>query len=284
MRPILIAASIVAGAALLWFGGRIVLGFTRVTATSPTPASPTAAPDDGHGRLARVLDQYVVDGRVDYDRLAQQGSTLAQYVASLATAGPQSTPEQFPDDSARLAYYLNAYNALVVHAVIAHWPIGSVHEVRGPIEPKAGFGFFYALSFDLDGETINLYDLENRHIRGFGDARIHAAINCASASCPALRAAPFEGSQLDAQLEDATRTFVGDPQHVALTNGRIVLNPIFDWYRADFETHAKPWGGTLLDFVAHYIDEERREALRSARAAGHPVVFGNYDWDLNRQR
>jgi len=282
MRPIALAALALAGAAVLWFGVRLLLGFNRVAAGSPPPAA-AAATDFSQERLGRVLEQYVVDGGVDYDRLSAQQQPLSQYVASLAVTGPRSTPALFADDDARLAYYLNAYNALVVHAVMAHWPIESVHDVRGAVEPKAGFGFFYALSFELDGDTINLYDLEHERIRGFGDARIHAAINCASASCPTLRAAPFEPSQLDAQLDDATRAFVNDPRHVAVDDGRIHLNPIFEWYREDFEKHAGPWGGTLLDFVEHYLEAQGAEALRAARAAGHPVEFTNYDWALNRR-
>ena len=39
---------------------------------------------------------------------------------------------------------------------------------------------------------MNLYDLENKIIRGYGDGRIHAAINCASNSCPMLENKAFD--------------------------------------------------------------------------------------------
>jgi hypothetical protein len=34
---------------------------------------------------------------------------------------------------------------------------------------------------------MNLFDLEHKIIRPFGDPRIHAGINCASGGCPRLR-------------------------------------------------------------------------------------------------
>ena len=39
---------------------------------------------------------------------------------------------------------------------------------------------------------------------------IHAAIVCASTSCPSLRREPFRAASIDAQLDDALRTFLAD--------------------------------------------------------------------------
>jgi hypothetical protein len=57
-----------------------------------------------------------------------------------------------------------------------------------PVQP-----FFTGLHFEVAGYAnvgrggLNLADLEHKIIRAYGDARIHAAINCASAGCPRLR-------------------------------------------------------------------------------------------------
>ena len=55
---------------------------------------------------------------------------------------------------------------------------------------------------------MSLYALEHDVIRGFGDYRIHFAINCASKSCPPLEATPFRGRDLDARLDAAAERFV----------------------------------------------------------------------------
>ena len=188
----------------------------------------------------------------------------------MSIAGPRSTPERFRTEPERLAYYLNAYNALVLFAVIDNWPIESVHDVHGWLDPRKGFGFFYGLQMPLDGE--------NEVIRGFKDARIHAAINCASKSCPALAPYAFEPAILDAQLDEVTRAFCSTAPHVGIDEStkQIQLSAIFDWYRR----LGRP--ATALDFIETFATPEMAAALSRARSADFEVVFQPYDWTLNR--
>lgn len=220
---------------------------------------------------------------IDYPALRDRRDPLLRFVKAMSTHGPETAPEAFPTRPDRLAYFLNAYNALVLYAVIVHQPPNSVQEVHGLIEPTGGFGFFYAQGFELDGARSNLYDLENTVIRTLGDARIHAALNCASASCPPLAAHPFSAARLDAELDRAARAWVALPDHVRIEPEALALSAIFDWYAEDFEAHARDLGGTtLLDWVEHYLDGERLAAFRAAREDGRPVRFMRYDWNLNR--
>ena len=241
------------------------------------------------GRYGALLERYVVDGKVDYQGLHAEKEVLRRFTATLAEVGPESAPERFPTEADRLAYYINAYNALVLLAVVEHWPISSVQDVRGWIEPKAGFGFFYGLRFDLDGERVHLYGLEHQVIRGrFGDARIHAAINCASGGCPTLESEPFYGAELYVRLDAATRRFCSGPPHVQVDDGakEILLSEIFDWFHGDFEDHisAQGEGAEVLDFIMHFAEPEVAKRLREAREAGYAVRNIPYDWSLNLQR
>lgn len=245
------------------------------------------APEAGPLDLAdyrAALEAAVVEGGVRYDRIHEEPGALARFLGGLARIGPRSNPERFPTTPERLAYYLNAYNALVLQGIVVHGVKSTLHEVRGTIEPTPGFGFFWATRFTLDGEDVHLYGLENEVIREFGDARIHAAINCASRSCPPLRPEPFEAARLDEQLDDAARGWVADPNHVRIDEQGVRLNPIFDWFRTDFEAHAEKLGEppTVLAWIAHHLPPERAEAMRAAEADGTPVRFFTYDWSLNR--
>lgn len=256
--------------------------------TISADAEPLALPPRGfdYGWWDGALGRWAQQSGVDYERVRAEEPDLRRFVATLATTGPRSTPGRFPTEPHRLAYYLNAYNALTVFAVIDNWPIESVHDVRGWLDPRAGFGFFYGLRFPLDGVAINLYDLENGVIRGFVDARIHAAINCASKSCPALAPHAFVPEKLDQQLDDVTVAFCSSPPHVQVDTdvGQIQLSAIFDWYRADFEEHARRLGrpATLVDFVLAFAVPKTANAVREAKAAEFEVVFLPYDWTLNR--
>lgn len=259
------------------------LGLRSVSAS----AEPLPLPPGGfdYGWWNGALRRWVRAGGVDYDSVRADEAELRRFVATLGVTGPRTTPERFTTEPERLAYYLNAYNALVLFAVIDNWPITSVHDVRGWLDPRAGFGFFYGLRFALDGEETNLYDLENGTIRGFVDARIHAAINCASKSCPALAPYAFEPATLDDQLDEVTRAFSSTAPHVSIDEDarEIRLSAIFEWYRADFEEHARRLGrpATIEDFILAFADSGTAEAMRRARSADFEVEYQPYDWALN---
>jgi hypothetical protein len=233
-----------------------------------------------------ALERWVQPGGVDYDAVLAGEGDLRRFIATLATIGPRATPERFTTEPERLAYYINAYNALVLFAVVDNWPIDTVHDVRGWLDPRAGFGFFYGLRLPLDGDSINLYDLENEVIRGFIDARIHAAINCASKSCPALMPYAFEPARLDDQLDAVTRDFCSNPPHVRVDEEaeEIQLSAIFEWYQTDFEEHARRMGrpATIMDFILAFATPEVASEVERAQNADFEVVFQPYDWALNR--
>jgi len=144
-----------------------------------TAGTDTAFPYDD---LDAVLDRHVSDdGLVDYDSLSGDRGPLDRFVAALGRVSPDNHPERFDSDEARLAYWMNAYNALMLRRVVDAWPIASVKKI------KPAYGVFWMEKHDLGGERWTLRGLENKVIRDrFDEPRIHFGINCASASCPAL--------------------------------------------------------------------------------------------------
>lgn len=259
------------------------LGLRTITVS----AEPFDVPPEGfdYGWWNAALGRWVRSGGVDYEAVLADQEGLRRFIATVQSTGPKTSPERFATEPERLAYYLNAYNALVLFAIVDNWPIDSVHDVRGWLDPRAGFGFFYGLQLPLDGDATNLYDLENEVIRGFVDARIHAAINCASKSCPPLQPYAFEPSGLDAQLDSVTAAFCSSAPHVGVDDEaqEIQLSAIFDWYRADFEEHARRLGrpATVVDFILVFAAPEVGAGLERARSAGYEVAFQPYDWALN---
>ncbi len=261
------------------------VGFRTVKAgADPLPVD---AGDDLYAGWHALLGRHVSAAGVDYDGLKADEQALRQFAATLAVVGPRSRPDLFPTEHDRLAYYINAYNALTLLGVIEHHPIDTIHDVRGRIEPAPGFGFFWALRFRLDGRGTNLYDLENKVIRpDFDDARIHAAINCASGSCPTLQSVAFRPATLDAQLDAAVQGFVGSDVHVRYDGDVVHLSSIFTWFQGDFEAHARALGlePDVLAWVEHYtLDPARRESAALARTDGAERRFMDYDWSLNRR-
>jgi thiol-disulfide isomerase/thioredoxin len=120
----------------------------------------------------------------------------------------------------------------------------------------------------------------------FGDARIHFAINCASASCPTIGMDSFTPGDLEPRLELATVAFVNQPANVAVDHGRrtVTLSKIFEWYREDFQKHARSrrlGNGRVLDFVAHYGRGPLQRDLETAIRGGYRVGYFEYDWSVN---
>jgi len=248
-----------------------------------------------HDELGVVLKQFVdAEGLVDYTALKAEPLHLERYYFLLARYSPDSHPEYFPTDADRLAYWVNAYNAGVLVAVVKHYPIASVTDVAAPVPvrfvlPRLA-GFFAFQRIELGGSSRSLYGLENRVLRRrFDDPRLHFVLACASMGCPRLHRHPLVAAGLDADLERAAREFVGAERNVRVDDGARVLylSEIFDWYEKDFlhaaeredaapREAAEP---TLPRYLARHAPADTAAALE--RAAGYEIRFMPYDWRLN---
>ena len=104
----------------------------------------------------RVLKKYVTEmGRVDYAALKADSGDLDRYVTTIAARSPLSHPQVFPTRESQLAYWINAYNALVMKAVVANWPTKSVRSL-GKL-----YSFFWARKFVAGGKEYTLNNIED---------------------------------------------------------------------------------------------------------------------------
>ena len=231
---------------------------------SGAPSAATAG--EAQAAWGRVLSARVDDlGRIDFQGLARDRADLDLYVAWIADVSPRSAPSAFSSAEARLAYYVNAYNALAMYNVVRD---GAPFHL-----PSDKVRFFYGDKLLVGGERLSLYDFENEVIRPLGDPRVHFALNCMVKSCPRLPREPFESERLEAQLEAATREFLNDKRGVELFPPRRVarMSMILNWYEKDFLVKAPN--------LAAYVDRYRPEPI----PAGYEIEFIEYDWALNAQ-
>ena len=150
---------------------------------SITPA--WAQPPDPDEHWARTLAKFVNErGEVDFHALARDRTDLEAFLDYVARVSPRSTPESFPSRESKLAYYINAYNALAMFNVIG---MNFPRSLSGLVKVK----FFGFRRFTVGGERMTLYALENDIIRPLGDERVHFALNCMAVSCPRLPRTPF---------------------------------------------------------------------------------------------
>lgn len=232
-----------------------------------------------HADWQSVLDDFVRrDGLVDYRALARDRAALDRYVAAIAKDSPVSSPALFPTREEALAYYINAYNALIFAGVLD----------RGPEERSvwsglvSGFNFFVRMKVEVGGEKMSLKALEEQDIlKVFKEPRVHAVLNCASIGCPPLSREAFVPERLEEQLQAMTVSWVNDPYHCKVDDGArtVTLNKIFDWFRSDFIDYEKRAGNqepNLISFVNRFRPESEQIPL------DYRVKFSAYDKAINK--
>src|SRR6266545_4761940 len=214
--------------------------------------------------LARNVDD---SGRIDFDALRQNHVDLDRVVAFAAAVDPDSQPQRFPDKHSRLAFYINAYNALAMYGVVQ----AGVPESLGGLTK---FTFFYLRTFTVGGKSISLYKLENDVIRPLGEERIHFALNCMVVSCPRLPRVAFSAAGLEGELDTAARSFIGDNRNVWIEHAKneVWLSAIFDFYTEDFLAHAPS--------LVAYVNRHRAAQIPS----DFKVRFLEYHWTVNHRK
>jgi Protein of unknown function, DUF547 len=203
-------------------------------------------------------------GWVNYKGFITDSAQMNQYLSLLKSAHPNNTHWS---KNQQKAYWINAYNAFTVKMIMNHYPVASIKDIKNGIP---FVNTVWDIKFiEIEGYSYDLNNIEHNILRPvFKDARVHAAINCASYSCPVLRAEAFTPEKLDAQLDDAMRSFLNDTTRNKINAEQADLSKIFDWFAGDFKDNA----GSVRKFIRRYVPE-----LTDATE----IDYLDYQWQLN---
>ena len=254
-----------------------------VAGVAAAPA-PTLEFDHAHTAWTEVLESALDDdGLVDYRALRADPKALNAYLANLEATTPAEHAKWTRNQ--RYAFWINAYNAYTIKLIVEKGPVDSIKDLGGWFSSPWEKKFIPLSAFDpeKDGEKITLDEIEHELIRPvFKDARVHAAVNCASMSCPPLRDEAYQAERLDEQLDDQVKIWLGDTSRnkVAPRKGEIEVSKIFDWYDDDF-------GGkdeSVVRWIAKHVGDEALAKRLKASATDIDVEYLRYDWDLNAKK
>ncbi len=199
---------------------------------------------------------HVENGAIDYAQVKaapENLNALTDFISSASLSGQSADVQK--------AFYLNAYNLLVVKGIIAAYPVGSPMDISG---------FFDKKQYLVAGEKVTLNDIENEKIRPvYQDARIHFALVCAAKGCPKIPDYAFTPEKLDEQLDARTKKALNDPYFIRPQKKEVQVSEIFKWYRVDFADTDKG--------VIEFINQYRQEKLDPRAKLG----YYTYDWKLN---
>ena len=265
----------------------------QLTLNSPTGGT-SESPEKIDVRLKKMLGRLqgaffdTKLGRVDYTAMKRSGS-FREY-QHLARELQGFDPGGLKSDDERKAFWINIYNILIIHGVIALDISRSVLEI---------VNFFGRIGYEIGGAFYSPDDVEhgilrkNRPhpafpVRPFSsgdprlryavrtfDPRIHFALVCASSSCPPIEF--YDAEKIDRQLDIAARSFINRRGlELDKKKGEISLSRIFQWYEGDFGSSKEE----VLDYILRFADEELRLAVESARE-GLRISYLPYNWNLN---
>ncbi len=213
-----------------------------------------------HKPFNEILKTYVSKGKIDYAGLKANEADFKKfeaYVDAVATAKIDGT------NDAKLAFYLNAYNATVMKAVIERLPLESVMKVDG---------FFNKVNHKIGGKEMTLDHLENKVVRPeFKDARVHFGLVCGAKSCPPLKNKAFTEKNVQSLLEKNTKSFI--PSATKVDGEKVTTSKLFEWFADDF----KGAEGSIEKYLAKYLPMHK-DLLESGKAK---VGFSEYSWVLN---
>lgn len=193
-------------------------------------------------------------------------------------------------DQSKLAFWINIYNALVVHGIIELGIKNSVTEISN---------FFEKVSYKIGDYIFSLDDIEHGILRcnvkkhffaskPFSgndyranfiisklDPRIHFTLVCGSKSCPPI--GTYQEEKIDQQLDIATSNFINSEDILLIKDDfKLKVSKIFKWYGKDFGNKLE-----LLEFISNYRKNSFEKDFITKNKKSIKLSYFDYNWNLN---
>lgn len=236
-----------------------------------------------------VLTKFVDDqGLVDYQGLKKGRAQLDAFVQALTDYSKYNYKTSLKTD--QLAFWINAYNALMLQTVIDRYPFPKTTDEFPENSVRQIPGMWDKLKFELIGEQRTLDQIIYQIIRKqFGEGRVHLAAVWGAAGCAPLRKEPYIGEKIDAQLGDQSRRFLADSRNFRIDReGReVFLSSIFKWVGGDFVPQYGAVGrftsftraqGAVMNFISKNLPQQDSVFVSGG---GYTIKYMDFDWRLN---
>jgi hypothetical protein len=257
-----------------------------VLLAAASPFGQSAGADARRRNLDQLLDLYVRDGYVYYRALRQDRRLLDAYVASLTAASVDAAPR-----AEQIAFWINAYNALVLRTVVDNYPIRQRSRDYPSPSIRQIPGAFERLTHRIAHKSLTLDQIEQTILSGFQDPRIFLALGRGAVSGGRLRSEAFAPETLERQLTDAAAECISRVQCVQLDRpaNKLLVSPVFSWREKEFAAAyadkapalyaaRSPIERAVITFVEPQLLTTEREVLERNTFA---VEFVPFDWSLN---
>ncbi len=262
----------------------VITGSARTIAQ----AQQSPAVDPLHRPFDLLLDVNVRDGLVYYRALQSSRGALDRYIASLNV--PAATYEAWTRD-AKMAYWVNAYNAIVLQTIVARYPIRGTSSAYPASSIRQISGAFEQSRHRLAGRTVSLDEIDKKILPEFNEPRLALALGRGAVGSGRLRSEAYTGAKLAAQLDAVQTEFVNERHMLRIdrTAGEVSATPIVSWHEAEFIAaydkgespifaSRSPIERALIAFVKPHLLPLEQEFLERNQ---FKVTFHPFDWRLN---
>ncbi len=184
-----------------------------------------------------------------------------------------------------ISFWLNAYNFFMLAHILENpkkgdnW-IQSVRDYGSWINP---YRVFRRDLFNVGGTRYSLSQIENEILlgdefkaKGWKEARVHFAVNCASVGCPPLRTEIYRSDTVDGVMSRNTQKALQTSRHMHISDDTLYLSQLFQWYEDDYIEEA----GSIREFLKRYTDPDLYDRIDASKR----IRYINYDWALNEPR
>jgi hypothetical protein len=179
----------------------------------------------------QLLDQNVRDGMVYYRALKGVQARLDRYVSSLAGVRPETMTRE-----AQIAFWINAYNAIVLQTVVQRYPIRGNSNQYPSNSVRQIPGAFERTMHQVAGRSVTLDQIEQDVLVPFGDARVFLALGRGAMGSGRLRSEAYTAERLEAQLTSIANDCPGRSQCLVIDTGAgtVSVSSVFSWREASF--------------------------------------------------
>lgn len=213
------------------------------------------------GKADAFMKKYVENGQVAYSNVKQNLADVENLYKEIGLTNLNASTQV-----EKKAFYINAYNIIVIYSIAKHFPVNSPMDVKG---------FFDTIKHVVAGEKLTLNELEGKKLlQPSKDGRLHFVLVCAAKSCPPLANYAYTPEKVEEQLTDRTVLALNNKDWIKVYPKlkKAELPKIFEWYKDDF----RPEGKTVLS----WINQFRKEKIPSS----YSLTFYEYDWSLNDKK
>jgi hypothetical protein len=268
---------------------RLCCGLTlALTILAPGRPRAQSTPGGLHAPLDKILDTYVRDGFAYYLALQKDRGALDRYVASLDIPRARIEDWSKPDQE---AFWLNAYDAIVLRTVIDAYPIKSRSSEYPAKSIRQIPGAFEQVKHRVGGQVLTLDQIEKDILVKFGDARLVLALGRGAVGSGRLRSEAFQGAALDQQLALVLNECASRVSCVKVDRDKNVLQvtPLVSWREDVFvqsfaEAGQAMWPNrtpierAVAAMMFSHMFPSERDFLK---ANTFQMKYGDFDWRLN---